>query len=391
MYQHEHRRQTLALKGGLFLFVTLLVLGVWLSGVAEAVETSQSDTQLVLNHDQRQWLKKHPVIRVGIDPDFAPYEYVDRHQRHQGISSDYLAELSKLLGIQFKVVPDISWQQVMQGIQHQQIDMLAAATPTPARKQFLKFTAPYVKYQVAIVSEANRNFNSLSELRGKRVALVKSYAFTELVMRQQPGIVPVDVDTVLDGLKLVQQGRAAAMVADVGSMGYKIREFSMSDLKVSTFLDLQAEGLSMAVRGDWPELVSILNAALSTIPDARHHQIIRHWLTATEEKEPAIVLSPDEKAFIRAHPDIRLGIDPEFIPFEFIDANGAYSGMASDYIKLLNQRLGLNMRVAYSKNWKEAVQRAKQRQLDVLPSVGITDERKQYFLFSKAYIYFNMK
>ncbi len=101
-----------------------------------------------------------------------------------------------------------------------------------------------------------------------------------------------------------------------------------------------------------------------------------------------IQLSEAEQAWLQAHPHIRLGIDPEFVPFEFIDDDGNYSGIASDYIKLLNKRLGTHLEVIHRSGWKEAVDMAKRRQLDVLPCVGITEERKRYFLFSRPYLQF---
>jgi len=379
----------LALKHGRLLLISLFLLGMCLPDVIVAADIAQNDVRLQLNTAQQQWLKAHPVIRVGIDPDFAPYEYVNYHKQYRGVSSDFIKELSSLLNITFKVIPDLSWQQVVDGVRNKRIDMLAAVTPTPERKKFLKFTQPYIKYQVVIVSQTGHDFNELSNLKGKRVALVRGYAATELILKKQPDIIPVYVDTVLDGLKAVAEGSAIVVVGDAGTASYKMREFGLTSLKITKFLDLKVDGLAMAVRDDWSELAGILNLALASISEQRHHEIINHWLTTTESSTPTVSLTPHEKAFIQAHPDIRLGIDPEFIPFEFMDANGIYSGMASDYIKLLNQRLGLNMRVAYSENWKEAVQRAKKRQLDVLPSVGITDERKHYFLFSKAYIYFH--
>ncbi len=39
-------------------------------------------------------------------------------------------------------------------------------------------------------------------------------------------------------------------------------------------------------------------------------------------------LTDEETAFIAAHPTIRLGVDPKFIPYEFFDSDGIYKGIA---------------------------------------------------------------
>lgn len=36
----------------------------------------------------------------------------------------------------------------------------------------------------------------------------------------------------------------------------------------------------------------------------------------------------EELAFLKEHPVIRLGVDPEFMPFEFMDGDGEYKGIA---------------------------------------------------------------
>ena len=48
--------------------------------------------------------------------------------------------------------------------------------------------------------------------------------------------------------------------------------------------------------------------------------------------------------FMKEHPVIRLGVDPEFVPFEFIDIDGEYKGIAADYLSLIKERLGCNLK-----------------------------------------------
>jgi len=54
-----------------------------------------------------------------------------------------------------------------------------------------------------------------------------------------------------------------------------------------------------------------------------------------------VALSETEQRWIQEHPLIRLGVDPAWPPFDFIDGQGAHSGMAADFLDLLGQRLGL--------------------------------------------------
>lgn len=62
--------------------------------------------------------------------------------------------------------------------------------------------------------------------------------------------------------------------------------------------------------------------------------------------ENSIDWTENELAFIREHPVIRLGIDPGFVPFEFIDENGEYKGITADYLALISEKTGLKFEVA---------------------------------------------
>lgn len=62
--------------------------------------------------------------------------------------------------------------------------------------------------------------------------------------------------------------------------------------------------------------------------------------------ENGIEWTAAERDFILEHPVIRLGVDPEFVPYEFIDESGEYKGIAADYLALLSERTGLTFEVA---------------------------------------------
>jgi hypothetical protein len=51
--------------------------------------------------------------------------------------------------------------------------------------------------------------------------------------------------------------------------------------------------------------------------------------------------------------NIRLGVDPVWPPFEFFDAARIYSGISSGYVRLLNDKLNLNMAPVPDISWNE--------------------------------------
>ena len=46
------------------------------------------------------------------------------------------------------------------------------------------------------------------------------------------------------------------------------------------------------------------------------------WPSFCYARDDSINWTPEELAFMEAHPVIRLGVDPKFVPFEFLDEDG---------------------------------------------------------------------
>jgi len=97
-------------------------------------------------------------------------------------------------------------------------------------------------------------------------------------------------------------------------------------------------------------------------------------------------LTDKEKAWLKAHPIIRLAPDPEFKPIEFFDHNGFYTGIAADYVQLLEQKQGIQFKVIRCANWADVTQRIKNREVDVLNAVVKTPQRETYLRFPPPYL-----
>jgi PAS domain S-box-containing protein len=101
-----------------------------------------------------------------------------------------------------------------------------------------------------------------------------------------------------------------------------------------------------------------------------------------------VSLTIEERAWLNAHPVIRLAPDPDFPPTEFFDANGKYIGIAADYVALMQKRLGVRFQVVKLRDWSEVLIKARRREIDVLAAVTKTPDRSEYLLFTKPYLEF---
>ncbi|MGH8450931.1 PAS domain S-box protein, partial [Pseudomonas sp.] len=102
----------------------------------------------------------------------------------------------------------------------------------------------------------------------------------------------------------------------------------------------------------------------------------------------ALTLSDDERSWLADHQELRLGVDASWPPFEYRDENGRYQGLAADYVRLIQDRLGVRVKLIEPANWTAVLEQAKNNQLDLLPGIMSTPERQSYMAFTRPYLDF---
>ncbi|MCG6552210.1 MAG: transporter substrate-binding domain-containing protein [Candidatus Magnetominusculus sp. LBB02] len=109
-------------------------------------------------------------------------------------------------------------------------------------------------------------------------------------------------------------------------------------------------------------------------------------LLASAAAFSAEVITDKERQWLASHKKIRAGVSPDFHPFEFLDDKDHYSGIAADYMQLINTRLGLAFDGIENVQTDEIKNMIKADRLDVIPCLGITEERQQYLIFTSPYL-----
>jgi len=100
-----------------------------------------------------------------------------------------------------------------------------------------------------------------------------------------------------------------------------------------------------------------------------------------------IKLTAEERTWLAHHPTIRLGIDKSFAPYEWLDANNRYKGIAADFMSLIEERLGIRFEVIKNKEtWNDVLNAAKNQEIDMLSCLVKSESREKYLNFSPTYI-----
>lgn len=267
----------------------MMAQGYRLMGIANASCSSEpkiyKNTLLHLSAAEKQWLRDHPIIRVGIDHNRPPMEFLDEKGRHFGISASYLKVLEKRLGVHFEVnYSRRLWSDSIQAVRNKQLDMLACTAITENRKKDIIYSRAYMKQSMVIVADSDVGYvNDLADLNGKKIAVVRSYASEEFLRIHYPQIVPMLFDTSLEALQAVASGEAYAALEGLNVAGYVIERNDLKHLKVVGETPYAYE-FAFGFRNDWGMMAAISNKVLSSVTPEEYQQIHGKWLVM-ERKE----------------------------------------------------------------------------------------------------------
>ncbi len=269
----------------------LTYLGFWLLSMVFSTASA-----LELTDEEQAWLVEHPIIHLGIDSAWPPYEFLTEAGQYQGISADYLAIVSSVLDVKFVVGAPVPWSETQKKLQNQQLDLTPSIAETPKRREFLSFTQPYISFPVVILTRVDEPFiGQLEDLAGQRVGVETDYFTDEILQAHYPNIIPKRYPFLKDLLSALSLGQVDYILTNYASASYVVQKLQMTGLKLAAVTPYQSP-LAMGVRKDWPLFTSILNKVLAEITPEQHQKIRQKWLsihTSTRVSGDVWRLHPD--------------------------------------------------------------------------------------------------
>jgi len=243
-----------------------------------------------LSLEQRQWLAQHPELRVGLVLQ-APFAQYDRRlQRLSGANVELMQALAKALNI------ELSWRnfpdqaQLERALRDGEVDMAPGLTQTPAGLRLWLFSDPYMRVPQLVVGERKgAGAVELEKLDSQaRVAVRMPSAVADYLRLTYPNLNLQGVPLERQALQLLLSQQARYAVVDEAQLSRLSGEAEFAGLAVVGDIGLP-QLLRVATRRDWPELASIVEAALHAIPAKELEQLHGRWL---QPKYPRLGESP---------------------------------------------------------------------------------------------------
>lgn len=362
-----------------YILSTLLFLFIALS------QLFANDINLTI--EEKEFIKNNPIITVGAETDWPPFDYVDNNE-YTGVAKEYLDLIEQKSGLKFKYHMD-TWNNLINKAKNKQIELLPCLAKTPKRENFLLFTNDYITIRDYVITNKNNNsIDSINDLAGKTVAIIKGYAQEEIFLTKYPNVKIYYVDTFIESLDAVITNKADFIVSNIAIVNYHIKKNNLTELKPKFYFGSDGSKLHMAVGNHNKILQSIIEKSLNNITTEEKNVIYRKWVNNdykenTLNNSLTLQLSKQELNFIKEKKDIYVANELDWIPFDY-NENNTPKGYLIDYVKLISQKLDLNP-IFKTNKWSALIENFKKGEIDILPVISHNKKREQYILFTEAY------
>jgi len=97
------------------------------------------------------------------------------------------------------------------------------------------------------------------------------------------------------------------------------------------------------------------------------------------------LLSEAELAYLEELGPVYFACDPDWEPYEKLDAESRYTGIAADLVRLIAERSGIDLRLLPTRDWSASLEASKRGDCLVLAFLNRTPEREQWLVFTEPY------
>lgn len=252
-------------------------------------QNCSADSLINWTKDEISFIKKNPTIKIGVDPKFVPFEFIDTDGKYKGIAADYISIISEKTGIQFEVAEGLTWNEAYNKALQGEIHVLPAISKTEEREQHFLFSKPYYQFKRVIVTrQDDKSISGIEDLYGQTVA-VQRYSSHHSYLLSKTKINLSLYESAEEALTSVANYTERSFVGNLATTDYIIRSNGLTNLKYIAFESEKQQTIHFAVNKDCPELISILNKAIDSITEEEKISINKKW----------IALEPDYGPFIR--------------------------------------------------------------------------------------------
>lgn len=213
-----------------------------------------------------------------VDPDWAPFESINKAGQHEGIAADLVQIVAQRVGLRIDLHQVKDWDESLAASKAKICQIVSFLNQTPDRGAWLIFTSPiFFDPNVIITREEHGFVADAKGLQGERIALPRGTMVEERVRRDFPNLSVVLTASEPEAMVLVSERKADLTIRSLIVAANAIKKEGLFNLKIAGQIPEYTNQLRIGVLKDETMLRSILDKGVQTLtPQEREAISNRH-------------------------------------------------------------------------------------------------------------------
>ncbi|WP_343550905.1 transporter substrate-binding domain-containing protein [Pantoea sp.] len=236
---------------------------------------------LDLSEAETQWLAQHRHITVNYDPTHLPFTFLDSKQRVAGLSVELLKMISQRTGIRFNFKPMQGLSNMRDALVNQRDSLIVVSDAASQQSDNISYTRSYIYSPWVVMTRSDSNYHSFDEMAGKRIGIYERSYYRHDLRQRWPEIDFSENAVSIDSLGELQNKQVDGFIVPYESAQYLLNNHFNDRFKVAFVAPLPMFRLAMAANVADEHLISILNKALTDIPQPTMQSLMERWIKYT--------------------------------------------------------------------------------------------------------------
>ena len=360
---------------GALLLITLIIIGICCPAAAFAENKNQ-------------------LILYGSN-DFPPYSYIDNNGNQAGMATELSYEIAKIQRININLQLK-EWTEVHTSLKNNRADVIQDISLTRDMDVSHDFSLPYYKTSQVVFYRKSDPAVQPDALSNKKVIVVKDDISHDYILASDTHTRLTMAKNNHEAMTLLESGGYDCLLMEKLSGLYLINELKYHDIIYSEkpLLNIQ---LCYAAEQGKEKNIELINDGLATLKSSgRYQQIEEKWLGSliegvneqADSKTDKTALTPEEKKWLQEHNNtITLAPMPYWPPMDFFDEYGNYNCFTSEYLNIIQKKLGIKFKIIRTKSHQDRLDRLKNNEIEATSSLQKTFDREAYLNFTSPYLH----
>lgn len=355
---------------------------------------SPRSKKIFITRKEQMWLDAHPSITVMTDEHGAPFSYENERGEFYGILIDIFKQVEQITGLSISY-ESASYEELGQHVQRANRPFVAGFDPV----DYGAYTNEYEKSSditympFGIFARGDRPAVTPDKMSGKKVAIVRGWDRNHPALNSLGLVEFIETANSLESINLLLDGRVDAVFDVVPLIKFKLNHLNVDGIElvhVSPF----GMPLTVLIRNDMLEFHSIVEKVLTLNTREKRVAMLNKWRIDVDGPRYQLLtvdLTEEERQWLVENPEVVAGFDPNRKPISWLDEDHEYRGLAADYLKVVEEYLGITFIPVKNGMGLEVMPDVKEGTMALLSSTTITSERKKFLYFTPPYLSIDME